>query len=130
MRLPSKTKNLDVDAIMAKIASGVSQTEIADEEKMSVATLNTWLHADAERSARAKEAMEQSAESWLDRGLKTLREAPPDNAEIARARAIEQHCARRAAIRNPRHYGEKLELSGNPDAPLQVTVQRLTEKAK
>jgi hypothetical protein len=30
----------------------------------------------------------------------------------------------------PKVYGDKLELSGNPDAPLQVTVQRLTEKAK
>jgi hypothetical protein len=47
--------------------------------------------------------MSESAESWLDRGLQALTAAASDNVEIQRARAIEQHCARRAAIRNPQY---------------------------
>jgi transcriptional regulator with XRE-family HTH domain len=115
------------DWIFGEMGTGRSQTEIAQNIGVSVALLNYWLHANPERSARAKEAMERSAESWLDRGLETLLQALSDNAEIARARAIEQHCARRAAIRNPRRYGDKLAIGGDADNPLTVTVQNLTK---
>lgn len=101
------------DRIVEMIFSGSTQDEISKLVGVGVGSLNTWLHAVPERSARAREAMSASAEAWLDRGFDALNSAPPDNAEIARARAIEQHCARRAAIRNPK-YGEKksIEHSG------------------
>lgn len=95
--------------IIQRIADGATQDDIAQSVGVGAGTLNGWLHATPERSARAKDAMSISAEAWLDRGLNALRDAAPDNAEIARARAIEQHCARRAAIRNPR-YGDKQQV--------------------
>ena len=111
------TDSLDADTIIAKIADGATQREIAEEFGLSASRLNEWLHADPERSARAREAMEISAEAWLDRGLDALTAAEPEAVEIARARAIEQHCARRAAIRNPRRYGDKLAVGGADDLP-------------
>ena len=114
----SVTDALDEDKIIALILEGSTQREIAESHGVSVGLLNWWIHATVERSARAREAMETSAEAWLDRGLESLLQAPPDTSEIARARAIEQHCARRAAIRNPRRYGDRTTLVGDPDAPL------------
>ena len=56
--------------------------------------------------------MEASAEAWLDRGLGVLTDAK-DMLEVHRARAIEQHCARRAAIRNPQRYGDRQQIDHN-----------------
>ncbi len=125
------------DAVIGWIAEGKTQDEIAEEVGVSAGTLNKWLHAEDERSARARGAMSVSAETWLDRGYKALLEAPPEASEIARARAIEQHCARRAAIRDPRRYGDKLALGGAEDLPplksmpddaLQAKIAALTAK--
>lgn len=121
---------LDEQTVIALIAEGATQRELAEKFGVRLSALNGWLHATEERSARAREAMMVSAEAWLDRGMQALMDAPPDNAEIARARAIEQHCARRAAIRNPRRYGDKIQVGGDPENPLQVTVNRLTPAAK
>ena len=60
------------DAILERIQSGISQTEIANELGCNVGSLNRWLHADPQRSARAASVMAESAESWLDRGLQAL----------------------------------------------------------
>ena len=100
------------EAILAKINGGLAQSEVAAEIGVSVGSLNGWLHENPERSARVRVAMASSAETWLDRGYAALRDAPGENAEIARARAIEQHCARRAAIRDPKRYGDKLSIGG------------------
>jgi hypothetical protein len=57
-----------------------------------------------DHSARA---LLNSAESWLDRGFEAIVKADASDgrysAEIQKARAIAQECARRAAIRNPRY---------------------------
>lgn len=116
-RPAKKTAALDADKIIGEIAEGSTQLEIAAKHGVSVGALNAWLHADPERSARARDAMKTSAEAWLDRGLEALTKAKPDTAEIARARAIEQHCARRAAIRYPAKYGDKVAIGGAEDLP-------------
>jgi transcriptional regulator with XRE-family HTH domain len=106
-----KIEAVGEDGIIDMIFEGKTQTEVAATLGIGVSRLNVWLHANPERSARAREAMAASAEAWLDRGFDALNSAPPDAQEIARARAIEQHCARRAAIRNPKQYGDKIETT-------------------
>jgi len=100
---------LGIDHILDLIYAGQSQTEIARNLNISVASLNGYIHSRPEWSARAKQVYQESAESWIDRGHAYLVEAASDNAEIQRARALEQHCARRAAIRNPR-YRDKVDV--------------------
>lgn len=102
----------DLEAIWSRIESGDSQAEIARDLGVVPSTLSELLNKPehAERSARAREL---SAEAWLDRGLAALEQAPADSNEIARARAIAQECARRAAIRNPRYSEKRVhEVSG------------------
>jgi transcriptional regulator with XRE-family HTH domain len=83
------------------IELGKTQREIAADIGVEVSTINRWIHASDELAEQSARARVLSAEAWTDRGLQALEDAPPDAVEIARARAIEQHCARRAAIRNP-----------------------------
>ena len=132
MGKPTKTQTIEsvgVDSILSMIRGGKAQTEIAAELGVGTSTLNEWLHGDPERSARTREAMAVSAETWLDRGLVALQDAPPEAAEIARARAIEQHCARRAAIRDPARYGDRTTLAGDPEAPLLGSDEQLIARA-
>jgi transcriptional regulator with XRE-family HTH domain len=123
-----RIEDYGLDRILERIESGQSQSEIAKNLEVSIGLLNGWLHATPERSARAQIVMQASAESWLDRGLQALTDAASDNAEIQRARAIEQHCARRAAVRNPL-YRDKvdLSLSRKPGDFTELTTAELTE---
>lgn len=112
-----------IDDLCRRIETGESQTEIARSLGVEVSTLNEYLHSTPENSARARAAMEKSAESWIDRGHQYLVEADSDPNEIARAKALEQHCARRAAIRNPRRYSQKIAVGGAEDLPpVQSTI--------
>lgn len=93
---------IGIEAICARVENGETQREIASDIGITAGELAVWMNkpAHAERSARARSI---SAEAWLDRGLDAMMTAESDPSEIARARAIEQHCARRAAIRNPQY---------------------------
>lgn len=112
------------DTIIERIEHGATQAELMREYGVSAGSLNAWLHATSECSARAKNAMRISAEAFLDRGHEALLSADSTQAEIARARALEQHYARRAAVRNP-HYSEKVTVRGDADAPLRHEVTRI-----
>ena len=101
---------LGFDAAIERIENGDSMREIAGELGVSVGFIHGWLRSSVERSARVDAAMEMSAESWLDRGLNELTTAPDSKNALLKARAIEQHCARRAAIRNPKRYGDKISV--------------------
>jgi transcriptional regulator with XRE-family HTH domain len=129
MTQAEKLDALGIDTVASRIEAGETQAELARSIGVDVGTLNRWLHSDPQRSARAREAMTVSAEAMQDRGLDALLSAPPDNAEIARARALEQHWARRAAIRNPRH-SQKLAIGGDADAPPIRTESTVTITAE
>lgn len=113
---------IGIDEIAGRIRAGESQREISTALSMSVDRLSCWLHATPERSARARAAMAASAESWIDRGHAYLLDAPSDAVEIARARALEQHCARRAAIRNPHGYGDKLGVQHSGEVNITISA--------
>jgi transcriptional regulator with XRE-family HTH domain len=122
---------LDDSEVIDMITSGRTQAEIARELGVNVATLNKWLHSDPKRSARAKTAMAASAEALLDRAHDGLLEAPSDASEIARWRALEQHYARRAAIRNPM-YRERtgVEVSGDQHNPVTMIVRTVVDPVR
>ncbi len=95
---------IGIDAICERIEAGESQRAIAKSLDMGIFTLNTWLnHPDRiEQSARARQ---ESAESWLDKGLDAIESAlnKQSGIDATAARAYAQECARRAALRNPRY---------------------------
>jgi DNA-directed RNA polymerase subunit N (RpoN/RPB10) len=114
-------EELGIEHICQRIESGESQSEIAESLGLAVSKLNEFINRPdhAERSARARQL---SAEAWYDRGFNALVNADRDQAEIARARAIEQHCARRAAIRNPQ-YRDKQDVNATLSGG--ITVERI-----
>lgn len=107
------------DLILNRIAGGESQGEIADSLAVDAGDLSRWLNKDPQRSARAREARTNSAESWIDRGLRAITAVNTSSrtaqAEISKARELAIYCGKIAKIRNPREYGDKIDVSGSID---------------
>ncbi|MGL4575570.1 MAG: hypothetical protein ACRCV9_12380 [Burkholderiaceae bacterium] len=116
----------DLEAICQRIEAGDSQAEIAASLGVSQYTLSVFLakEENTKRSARARLA---SAEAWLDKGLKVIESALDKQGGIdaSAAKAYEQACARRAALRNPA-YRDKHDhtLTGADGGPVE-TVTRI-----
>lgn len=110
-----------IDAVCERIGDGSSLTDIAEEVTVSIGSLLTWLKADAERSARAREARRATAQSWDEQAEAELR-AASDVFELAKARELASHFRWRASKIAPADYGDKVQhadADGNklPPAP-------------
>lgn len=116
-----KLDQLGVDALCDRICAGESQTAIARDLGIGVATLCRWIAADVERSARVREARISAARSFDDMAEYELRSAG-DAFELAKARELASHYRWKASKADPRGYGEKIEIDQK------TTLTDLTEE--
>lgn len=103
-----------IDWLCAEILDEKSLTKIAQDAKVSIGTLLTWIDRDPERSARAREARSSMAKIYDERAVEELR-AASDPFELSKAKEIAHHWRWRAAKIAPREYGDKLALGGADD---------------
>lgn len=119
--MPNPKKNIDTNKALELVEQGLTYDEIALQMGVNRQTLMARL--DELSDSAHMRARSISAEAWLDRGLEKLQEALDKEGGIdaSAARAYEQACARRAALRNPA-YREKQqhEHSGKDGAPIQI----------
>lgn len=80
---------------------------IAEELGMSRASFRRWCDNPA-RSARVKEARQAAARNYFDDAEHELRAAHEPFA-LAKARELAHHLRRKAAMANPREFGEKID---------------------
>lgn len=110
-----------IEAVCDRIGDGKSLTAIAEEIPVSIGSLLTWIKGDPERSARAREARQATAQGWDEMAEAELRNAA-DAFELAKARELASHFRWRASKIAPADYGDKVQLAdadGNklPPAP-------------
>lgn len=110
---------MGLDAICDRIINGDSVRQICLKEEIGVASFWKWVASDAERSARVTSARVASAATLEEDAGSVLEDK---QIPVDRAREIASHKRWQAKIRNPRQYGEKLELSGGLD------IQNLSEQ--
>lgn len=111
----------NTESLLEHIREGMTYREIGAKYGVNASTVCRWLAKDEEITQQSARARQDSAESWLDRGLDYLERAlnKDSGLDAGAARALAQECARRAAIRNPKYRdNQKVELSGDPDSPL------------
>lgn len=121
---PTARNALDVfgiDAVCERFKAGISYSKVAAEAKVSVGAFVAWLGEDSERSARARNARSAAAAVYDEQALQGLAEAT-DPFELARARESAQHLRWRASKVNPREYGDRTTLTGDPEAPVQHNI--------
>lgn len=95
---------------------------------MDRSVITVWLKADNQRSARAREARSESAESLYEKSDQEIADAK-DMFELAKAKERAQHNRRWAAIRNPREFGDKVGIGGADDLPPVSSKYALSEEA-
>lgn len=104
-------ENLNIDEIVEMLLEGKSYREIAAEKKVAVSTLHNFT-SKPEHSARAKEALKYSAFLWDEKAEQAINDIPANGspAEIAKGRELKQLFQWRASKRNPKEYGDRVEV--------------------
>jgi hypothetical protein len=126
-----KLDKLGIDEFCDRIASGDSYTEIGRELEISTATISNWLAIDPERAARAREANIESARISEEQAFQILSDP---KMPVDRARELASHLRWRARVRNPRQYGDKLEIDQTTkvtnvsDSDLDAQMQAINKK--
>lgn len=126
----SKLELLGIDGLCERIEKGESVGQIADSLGMHRTSAWEWIKADDQRSARVRASLEASASEYDDQAEKVLKDlvAASTPAEVARARELASHYRWRASKRNPKAYGDKLDLnhSGKVEMTDEQVQTRLT----
>lgn len=109
----AKLDDIGIESICAMIMDDMSYGDIADELNIPKRTLVDWIDVDSARSAKAKQARVKSAAICDLLALRALKEIDDDatSAAVTRQREIAHHYRWRAKTRNPREYGEKMEIT-------------------
>lgn len=105
---------IGIDAVCSDLADGKTMTEIAIAAGVAFGSLHTWLDADPERSARAREARRRTARLWDEKATATI-EAATDTFQLAKAKEMAHHYRWRASKIAPREYGDKLAVGGDDE---------------
>ena len=130
------------DAICERIAEGETLVRICRDEGMPAArTVRAWIEDDEELATAYARARDHGADVIAERCLEIAHDESHDwvltkkgevtnEVAISRARLQVDTHLRLLGKWFPTRFGDKLELSGDSDRPLQVQVVRLTEGAK
>lgn len=102
------------------IADGGTWQTAQTELKVSSFTLSKWLREDAELAKQYAHAREAQGDIYADRVIDTAMDPTIDPA-TARVRIDALKWA--AGKRKPKVYGDRMQLAGDPEAPLAVAVQ-------
>lgn len=140
MGRPSSYTRETADQICALLAGGESLRDICrDEDMPPESTVRGWVVDDVDAfSARYTRARDIGLDCENDAMLDVARngandyklvsrgegqpELVPDHEHIARSRLIVDTMKWRLSKMAPKRYGDRLELAGDPDAPIKVSV--------
>lgn len=118
-----------IDEIVEYLLEGYSFRKIAEKLKVKLTTLHDFTQR-SEHSARVREALEYSAQTFDDKAEEVLILAEGTKEELMRARELAQHYRWKAAKRNPRRYGDKVDVTTDGEklpATLNVTYTKPTD---
>lgn len=114
-----------VDEILARLSQGETLTAICSEsDKPARRTFYEWLAEDSDLSARFARARDIGFDAIADAVLHIV-----DNPEEDPASRRVRYDARLKLLAkwSPRRYGERLELAGDPERPLQAASDEQIE---
>jgi len=115
-----------LDEILDLFADGVPYREVAKKMGVSTRTLHKFLSI-PENNIEYQSVLQESSDSYASKAEEVLLNSPPDKIEIQRARELAQHYRWMASKRNPRKYGDKLDIDhtsgGEPIEPTKIVFK-------
>jgi hypothetical protein len=115
---------MNIDKIIEMIIAGDSFRVMARKLKVPLSTLHDFTRND-EHSARVRNALEISAQTYEEIAEETLLNADASPYEMQRARELAQHYRWKASKRSPKKYGDKIDMTTD-NKPLQQTIINVT----
>lgn len=111
-------KDLTIDEVCKMLYEGKTYRAIADHYGVHVSTVGDFI-AKPEHSARAHEALIASADMYAEMAEQVLKEATwkakGQDFDLKKARELAQHYRWMAAKRNPKKYGDKVDVTSGGD---------------
>lgn len=101
---------LNIEDIITEIVDGQNFRQMANKFNVPLSTLHDFINR-AEHSARTRAALELSAAQYADKGEDVLLKCEGTKEEISRARELAQHYRWMAGKRNPKKYGDKIDMT-------------------
>lgn len=122
MRDEITNPKLDIEKICDDILEGFSYQDIATKYNVAYGVLHRFIsHAD--NSARVIIARQQSADIFDTKAEKVLIDAKSNLTEITRARELASHYRWKASKRNPKVFGDKVDVtSGGKALPTSINI--------
>lgn len=118
-------------SICARIAEGESLRSICRDDAMpALSTVFKWIANDSQFTEQYARAKDESADAHADKITDVADRTLSGEFDPAAARVAIDAMKWTASKLKPRKYGDKLELSGDKDAPLTVQVVRLGPDGK
>lgn len=109
------------DELCERLSDGESLRAICSDKHMpNKGSVFRWLANDPVLSDQYARAREEQADVIFDEVLDIADDAKPEDVQVARLRIDARKWM--AGKMRPKKYGDKLELSGNAEAPLTVSV--------
>ena len=105
-----------IDELLDMIIDGNTFRQMAAKHEVSISTVHTFLTL-PEHAARTGAALALSAAQYADKAEEVLLDAVGTKEELSRAKELAQHYRWKAAKRDPKKYGEKLDLTSG-DKPI------------
>ena len=105
--MKKSNEEISIDEVVEMIIDGFTYRKIAEELNISLRKLTDFI-ALPEQYARARLALETSAQTFAGKAEEILINAEASSIEIQRARELAQHYRWMASKRNPKTYGEKI----------------------
>lgn len=105
--------DIDIEKACELLLEGKTYREIGEHFDVSISMLHRFFSIE-EHSARVREALSISADSYADMAERVLIEANWDSEmgdfDLKKARELSQFYKWKAAKRNPRRYAEKVDI--------------------
>lgn len=114
------------ETIISMLIDGATYRMIAEKFKVPLSTLHNFLSSD-EHSARTQTALEISSSSFADKAEEHLKsiKSKATNADVSRERELAHHYRWKASKRNPKKYGDKVDLTSD-HKPIQNPLSGLS----
>jgi len=120
----SKIGQIDIEKLIDYIGEGKTYREMAVLFDVKLATLSDFT-SKPEHSARVKEALKLSAETYADKAEQVLIDAVGTKEELMRARELSQFYKWKASKRSPAVYGDKIDMTSGGEKLNQVQIFQL-----
>lgn len=101
-----------LDEILDLFSNGERFRSVAEKMQVSTRTLHKFLSKD-ENYKKYMLVLRESGDVYADKAEEILLTAPSDKIEIQRARELAQHYRWLSSKRNPKKYGDKLDVTSD-----------------